>query len=95
MEDLRERLIPSDVQVTVTRDYGATSAEKAQELLTHLILAILTVTLVIAFFLGWRGGLVVRIRRFDRPTRGSRRTMDWRLTWLRPASGPARRPEPT
>jgi multidrug efflux pump subunit AcrB len=59
VEDLRERLIPSDVRITVTRDYGATSAEKARELLTHLILAILTVTLVIALFLGWRGGLVV------------------------------------
>ncbi|MBD3867798.1 MAG: efflux RND transporter permease subunit [Acidobacteria bacterium] len=59
VEDLQERLIPSDVQVTVTRDYGATSSEKARELLTHLILAILTVTLVIALFLGWRGGLVV------------------------------------
>jgi multidrug efflux pump subunit AcrB len=52
-------LIPSEVQVTVTRDYGETSNEKAGELLTHLILAIVSVTVVIGLFLGWRGGVVV------------------------------------
>ena len=56
---LQGSLIPEGVEVTVTRDYGETSAEKARELLTHLIGAILSVTLVIALFLGWRGGLVV------------------------------------
>jgi len=56
---LRGPLIPDDVRVTVTRDYGATSAEKAGELLTHLIVAIVSVTFVVALFLGWRGGLVV------------------------------------
>ena len=61
VEHLRGSLIPEAVMITVTRDYGATSAEKAGELLTHLIGAILTVTLVIALFLGWRGGLVVFI----------------------------------
>ena len=56
---LRGALLPDGVEVTVTRDYGATSSQKARELLTHLIAAIVTVTLVIALFLGWRGGLVV------------------------------------
>ncbi len=59
VESLRGRVVPSDVQVTVTRDYGATSSEKASELLTHLIVAIVSVTIVITLFLGWRGGLVV------------------------------------
>jgi multidrug efflux pump subunit AcrB len=59
VKDLRGSLIPADVQVTVTRDYGATASEKAGELLTHLMGAILAVTLVVAFFLGWRGGIVV------------------------------------
>jgi multidrug efflux pump subunit AcrB len=59
VEDLRGGLLPPEVQVTVTRDYGATSSEKARELMTHLLGAILSVTLVISLFLGWRGGIVV------------------------------------
>ncbi len=59
VEALRGPLIPPSVEVTVTRDYGATSSEKSRELLTHLFGTVLMVTLVIAVFLGWRGGLVV------------------------------------
>ena len=59
VEELRGSLLPPDVQITVTRDYGATAGEKAGELLTHLMGAIIAVTLVVAFFLGWRGGIVV------------------------------------
>jgi multidrug efflux pump subunit AcrB len=61
IEELRGRLIPATVHVTVTRDYGATADEKANELLTHLIVAILSVTAVIALSLGWRGAAVVFI----------------------------------
>jgi multidrug efflux pump subunit AcrB len=59
VDQLRGRLIPPEVRVTVTRDYGETSNEKARELLTHLIVAIVSVTVVIGLFLGWRGGMVV------------------------------------
>ncbi|GAB4226901.1 MAG: efflux RND transporter permease subunit [Acidobacteriota bacterium] len=61
VDALQGRLVPPDVHVTVTRDYGATSSEKANELLKHLIGAIISVTIVITIFLGWRGGLVVFI----------------------------------
>jgi len=61
LDDLRGSLIPPDVQVTVTRNYGATATEKADELLTHLFFAILSVTIVIGLSLGWRGALVVFI----------------------------------
>jgi multidrug efflux pump subunit AcrB len=61
VESLKGRVIPPGVEVTVTRDYGETSSEKARELLTHLIGAILSVTVVIAIFLGWRGAAVVFI----------------------------------
>jgi len=61
IEDLDGRLIPPGVNVTVTRDYGATAKEKADELLTHLIVAIISVSIVIALSLGWRGALVVFI----------------------------------
>ncbi len=51
--------IPSDVTVTTTRNYGATAKTKSDELLEHLLLATLSVTLLIAVFLGWRESGVV------------------------------------
>ena len=59
VQELTGSLIPPDVSVTVTRDYGATASEKADELLLHLFVAIASVTIVIGLFLGWRGALVV------------------------------------
>ncbi len=61
LAELEGRLLPAEVELTVTRDYGATASEKAEELLLHLIGAILSVTVVIGIFLGWRGALVVFI----------------------------------
>ena len=52
-------LIPREVQVTVTRNYGETAQEKSNELLKHLILATVSVTILIALFLGWRSATVV------------------------------------
>ena len=59
VDDLRGRLLPPEVEVTVTRDYGATAKEKADELLLHLIVAIASVSILLGLFLGWRGALVV------------------------------------
>ncbi len=59
VRSLEGRLIPEGVDVTVTRDYGATANEKALGLLEHLLIAIVSVTLLVALALGWRGGLVV------------------------------------
>jgi len=61
LEDVRGTLMPPEVQVTVTRNYGETATEKANELLTHLFFAIVSVTIVIGLSLGWRGALVVFI----------------------------------
>ena len=52
-------LIPREVRVTVTRNYGETAQEKSNELLKHLILATVSVTILIALFLGWRSAAVV------------------------------------
>jgi len=52
-------LIPREVRVTVTRNYGETAQEKSNELLKHLILATVSVTILIALFLGWRSATVV------------------------------------
>lgn len=59
VEHLKKNLIPDDVQVSVTRNYGETASQKVSELLMHLIGAIVAVTLVVMLAMGWRGGLVV------------------------------------
>lgn len=58
-EAIRTKLIPSDVYVEVTRNYGASASEKVAELLMHLIGSIVAVTIVVMLAMGWRGGLVV------------------------------------
>lgn len=59
LDHLKKQLIPGDVQVTVTRNYGETASEKVSELLFHLFIAIVVVTLFVMLAMGWRGGLVV------------------------------------
>ncbi|SNY95312.1 efflux RND transporter permease subunit [Flagellimonas pacifica] len=59
IERLKLNLIPDDVHVEVTRNYGETASRKVSELLMHLIGAIIAVTFVVMLAMGWRGGLVV------------------------------------
>ena len=59
VERLRTTLIPDDVHVEITRNYGETASHKVSELLLHLIGSIIAVTLVVMLAMGWRGGLVV------------------------------------
>ena len=59
VEHLRKTLIPNDVHVEITRNYGETASHKVSELLWHLIGSIFAVTLVVMLAMGWRGGLVV------------------------------------
>lgn len=59
VEALKKNLIPNDVHVEVTRNYGETASHKVGELLLHLGVAIIAVTLLVMFAMGWRGGLVV------------------------------------
>jgi multidrug efflux pump subunit AcrB len=61
IEALKGRVIPSDVQVTITRNYGETAKEKNNELLFHMFLAAISVTILIAVFMGWRAGAVAAI----------------------------------
>jgi len=58
-ESLKGDMIPAGVQVTVTRNYGRTAQDKSNELLKHLLLATLSVTLLVALALGWRSSIVV------------------------------------
>ncbi len=57
----RGRLVPADVRIDVTRNYGETASDKASELILHLLIATLSVTVLIGIFLGWREALVVLV----------------------------------
>jgi multidrug efflux pump subunit AcrB len=59
INSLRGNTLPNDLNVTVTRNYGETAKDKSNELLEHLFLATLSVTLLIALALGWRESGVV------------------------------------
>ncbi len=59
MASLRGYVLPDDVQVTVTRNYGQTAKHKSDELLKHLFLATISVTLLVGLALGWRESGVV------------------------------------
>ncbi len=61
VEAAEGRVLPAGVGVTVTRDYGETASEKASELILHLAIATLSVTVLIWIFLGWREALVVLV----------------------------------
>ncbi len=61
VEQAKGRLLPAGVALEVTRDYGETANEKANELILHLLIATLSVTVLIGFFLGWREALVVLV----------------------------------
>lgn len=56
---LQGTLIPGDVNVVVTRNYGETASEKSNELLLHMMIAILSVSLLIWIVLGLREAGIV------------------------------------
>jgi len=56
---LQGKLIPDDVNVTVTRNYGATAQDKAHNLISNLALAIFLAVIVVFFAMGWRGATII------------------------------------
>ncbi|MEQ1871218.1 MAG: efflux RND transporter permease subunit [Vicinamibacterales bacterium] len=58
---LRGYLLPDDLTVSVTRDYGETAAHKSNELLWHMLLAVVSVSVLIWLALGWRESAVVLV----------------------------------
>lgn len=61
VEDLKRTLIPGDVTVTVSRDYGHTANEKANDLLEHLLVSTVSVILLIGMVLGIRETGIVAV----------------------------------
>jgi multidrug efflux pump subunit AcrB len=61
IQPLKGSVIPSDVQLDITRHYGETAAEKSNELLLHMLIAVVSVSILIAITLGFRESLIVFI----------------------------------
>lgn len=61
VQALKPSLIPNDVNVTVTRNYGETAKEKSDELLEHMLIATVSVIILIAIALGIRESIVVAV----------------------------------
>jgi multidrug efflux pump subunit AcrB len=58
---LQGGLIPAGIHVEITRDYGRTANDKANELLFHLGLATVSIVVLIGFVIGWREAAVTLI----------------------------------
>ena len=54
-------VIPADVSVSITRNYGETAAEKSNELLLHMGIAVFSVAILIWLTLGWRESGIVAV----------------------------------
>ncbi|NBC37182.1 AcrB/AcrD/AcrF family protein [Novosphingobium sp. FSY-8] len=61
VEALKGNLIPASVAVNVTRNYGESANEKANELIFHLALATVSIVILIGFAIGWREAGVTAI----------------------------------
>ena len=59
VEALKGRVIPSGVAVNITRHYGETAAEKSNELLFHMFIAVVSVSFLIMITLGRRESIIV------------------------------------
>ena len=58
---LKGKLIPPGVEVSVTRNYGESANDKANELIFHLALATFSIVVLIGFAIGWREAGVTAI----------------------------------
>lgn len=61
VESLKGTMLPADLSIDITRNYGETAAEKSNELLLHMGIAVFGVAILILLFLGWRESMVVML----------------------------------
>ncbi|MEW5820146.1 MAG: efflux RND transporter permease subunit [Cyanobacteriota bacterium] len=61
VKEIRQEFVPDKVHIQITRNYGETAAERSNELLIHMFIAIFSVTALIWFVLGKKESLVVAI----------------------------------
>ncbi len=60
-ESLKGSVLPHEIEITTTRNYGDTAKEKSDELLEHMLIAALSVTVLIAIALGLRESIIVAV----------------------------------
>lgn len=60
-EELKKTVLPSDIGVLVTRNYGKTADDKVNELVKHLLIAIVSIVVLLSLMLGWREALIVAL----------------------------------
>lgn len=58
---IEQQMVPHDVSVVVTRDYGKRADDAVNLLMEHLVIAVLVVLIILFFFLGWREALIVTL----------------------------------
>jgi multidrug efflux pump subunit AcrB len=61
LEQIKHNYLPKNVHLTVTRDYGETAAERSNELLFHMLIAVGSVTLLMWFAMGKKEAIVVAV----------------------------------
>ena len=61
LEQLKGKIVPEDIEIIVSRNYGETANEKANELLFHLGLATISIVVLVMFMIGWREAIVIAI----------------------------------
>jgi multidrug efflux pump subunit AcrB len=61
VEDAKGTIIPDNINMTITRHYGETAKEKSDELLLHMLIAIVSVSILIWFTLGRRESGIVAL----------------------------------
>ncbi len=61
LDAVRGGIVPQDVTMTITRNYGETADEKANELLFHLGLATVSIIVLVLVSIGWREAIVVAV----------------------------------
>ena len=60
-EQLRGSIVPGDMELVITRNYGLTANEKVNELVEGLAVAVLIVVALLTLGLGWREALIVAV----------------------------------
>ena len=56
---LENELLPADIEISVTRDYGKTATDKFDQLVSDLISATISVIILVLLTMGWRQALIV------------------------------------
>ncbi len=59
--ELKKSVIPTDVKVLVTRNYGKTADEKVNELVKHLGIAVISIVALLTVVLGWKEAMIVAL----------------------------------